>query len=124
MPKPPNRNNDFRHSARSGANRRSNKSIAVKDLLIKAGFGTKQDPQAAGQYDKWYMLIRAHVAPELMSSVTAVTSNQGKLTVFCASAAWATRMRYALAERMAPISAAAPGISSVTVKVRPAEALL
>jgi len=59
------------------------------------------------------------LGPELSNKVNRCSLEGGRITVIAESAAWAARMRFALAEIEADLRARVPGYRDLTVRVRP-----
>jgi hypothetical protein len=56
---------------------------------------------------------------ELSNKVNRCTLDSGRITVIAESAAWAARMRFALAEAEPEVAAVTPGFRELIVRVRP-----
>jgi hypothetical protein len=69
--------------------------------------------------DFWRSWLCRKLPAELASEVSAISEREHALTVFASSAAWSARLRYALAELEGEMRAAAPGLMSIAVRVRP-----
>jgi hypothetical protein len=59
------------------------------------------------------------LGPELANKVNAITLNSGRITVTAESSAWATRIKFLLAEIEPELRAATPDFRDVVVRVRP-----
>lgn len=59
------------------------------------------------------------LGPDLANKVNRCTLDHGRVTVVAESAAWATRMRFALAELGPTLESVAPGFRELIVRVRP-----
>lgn len=59
------------------------------------------------------------LGPELANKVNRCTLERGRVTVVAESPAWATRMRFALADLGPTLEALAPGFRELVVRVRP-----
>jgi len=59
------------------------------------------------------------LGPDLSNKVNGCNLDSGRITVNAESAAWAARMRFALADAEAEISKLVPGFRELTVRVRP-----
>jgi hypothetical protein len=62
------------------------------------------------------------LGPELANKVNSITLNSGKITVNADSSAWASRMRFALADAEPELRAATPDFRELVVRVRPKRA--
>ena len=67
----------------------------------------------------WSEWLTAHLPVEMRPRVSAVVEREGTLVIFAESAAWSARLRYTIQELEPGIRAAAQGITSVVVRVRP-----
>jgi hypothetical protein len=83
--------------------------------LLKALKSAQQDQE------DWLSWLRAMLPEELRAAPVNVIPKGSELVVLTHSAAWSTRLRYALTAIAAPLRARAPGISKVTVRVAPAQ---
>jgi hypothetical protein len=59
------------------------------------------------------------LGPELANKVNRCSLERGTITVVAESAAWAARMRFALADAQPAVAAATPGFRELLVRVRP-----
>jgi hypothetical protein len=66
----------------------------------------------------WAEWLRATVATELAGHIVNAVPNNGQLVVFADSAAWGTRLRYALAGMQADIAGRDATISRASVRVQ------
>lgn len=73
----------------------------------------------ADQQD-WLGRVATLLPQELRASLVGVVHKGGQLTVLTASAAWCSRVRYALAALEPQLLAGRPDIVKVTVRVSPA----
>jgi len=119
MPKRPTRNKNFRPRLETARAYGQRAPFIVKDLLQKAGITSKGIAQYADQQEKWTLRLREHLAPELCGHITGTGFEGGRLTVYVESAAWSARLRFALAESLAALQAAEPGLKDVGVRLRP-----
>jgi hypothetical protein len=67
----------------------------------------------------WLAWLRAELPEELRAAPVNVIPKGSELVVLAASAAWSSRLRYALAAMEAGIRAREPLISKVSVRVAP-----
>ena len=93
---------------------------SVKTLLERTGPLAGAIHEQGARQRHWQRWLAARVPAALLSYVTGVVERDGELVVFAASAAWAVRLRYALAELEADLRAAGDGIERVRVRVLPA----
>jgi len=66
----------------------------------------------------WADWLRGMVAVELAGHIVNAVPNNGQLVVFADSAAWGTRLRYALAGMQADIAGRDASISRASVRVQ------
>ena len=66
----------------------------------------------------WADWLRAALAPPLAGHIVSAVPKSPELVVFADSAAWATRLRYALAALQPDIRARDAAISRMTVRVQ------
>ncbi len=59
------------------------------------------------------------LGPDLANKVNAITLNSGRITVIAESSAWATRIKFRLAEIDAELRAVTPEFRDLVVRVRP-----
>jgi hypothetical protein len=59
------------------------------------------------------------LGPELANKVNGITLNSGRITVIAESSAWATRMRFVLAENEPALREATPEYRDWVIRVRP-----
>lgn len=104
-------------SSRTGPN--SARVHSVKDLLQRSLPSLKRVTDQAKRQQFWSVWLAEHLAPEVRERVSAVSEQDGKLVIFAGSAAFAARLRYAVAELEAAIRAADPQLTSVAVRVLP-----
>jgi hypothetical protein len=73
----------------------------------------------ADQQD-WLARVSELLPEELRGSLVSVSHRQGQLTILTSSAAWSSRVRYALAAVEPQLLAGQPDIVKVLVRVSPA----
>jgi len=59
------------------------------------------------------------LGPELANKVNGITLNSGRITVIADSSAWASRMRFVLAEIEPELRKVTPNFRELVVRVRP-----
>lgn len=67
----------------------------------------------------WQRWLAPRLPSALLTYVTGVVERDSELVIFTASAAWAVRLRYALAEVESELRAASPDVQRVVVRVLP-----
>ncbi len=68
---------------------------------------------------EWHVAVMDALGPDLANKVNRCSLDRGTLTVVAESSAWATRMRFALAEAMPQIASVTPDFRELVVRVRP-----
>jgi hypothetical protein len=92
---------------------------SVKELLARTGPQlTRVTDQAARQHS-WREWLGKLLPPELHARVSGVHERDGALVVFAESAAWSTRLRFALLELEGTVRAAHPSVETIQVRVLP-----
>jgi hypothetical protein len=74
---------------------------------------------ALGAQQQWLDLLRARLPAELAAHVVGAVPRRDTLVVYASSAAWSTRLRYALADGLAECRALDPRIRALSVRIRP-----
>jgi hypothetical protein len=90
---------------------------SVNDLLISRG-GLRRIAAAIPLQQSWAEWVRGRVGTELAAHIVNAVPNNGQLVVFADSAAWGTRLRYALAAMQPDITGRDASISSASVRVQ------
>jgi predicted nucleic acid-binding Zn ribbon protein len=90
---------------------------SVNDLLISRG-GLRRIAAAIPLQQSWAEWVRGRVGTELAGHIVNAVPNNGQLVVFADSAAWGTRLRYALAAMQADIAGRDASISRASVRVQ------
>ena len=114
----PIRGGTSRHNAATGKPSRGQPD-SVKNLLARAAPGLADLTRRVREQQDIAAWTRAQLPAELAGQVTEVLEKEGALTVFAASAAWAGRLRYAVADLEAALAASHPHVKSVSVRVMP-----
>jgi hypothetical protein len=99
--------------------RLSNQTDSVKDLLAKFSPTLTRVTAQVDRQTFWRSWLGAHLTAEIAGKLTGVVEREGTLVIFAESAAWSTRLRYAVLEMEQQIRAAGPGITEVSVRVLP-----
>jgi hypothetical protein len=107
------------HAARQSLNRIKKAPQSVEMIMKNQGW-LQNLQRARGAQQAWLEWIAQALPEELRGSLVNVVRKGNELTVLAASAAWSSRMRYALAAIEPAIRARAPDIVKVTVRVSPA----
>ena len=93
------------------------KPKSVNDLLISRGV-LRRIAAAIPLQQSWTDWVRGRVGTELAAHIVNAVPNNGQLVVFADSAAWGTRLRYALAGMLADIAGRDASISRASVRVQ------
>ena len=118
MPKTPPRDKPNRPALGPGTGNRSRKTLSVGELLSKRpAAGAVQAALDAQQ--QWLARLRLRLPTDLAAQLAGAVERRGTLVVYAASAAWCTRLKYALAEVLPQLRAEVPGIRALQVRVRP-----
>jgi hypothetical protein len=67
----------------------------------------------------WNEWLSLHLPPELGARISGVIERGDTLVIFAESAVWSARLRFTVQELEPHIRAAAAGLTSVRVRVRP-----
>jgi len=105
-----------RAGIKSGGPRRPH---SVKDLLDRGGSPVVRLASAAARQEAWQDWVAGHLAEADRVWVRAASERSGTLTVFAESAAWAARLKFALAELAPRLRAERPQIREILVRVMP-----
>jgi hypothetical protein len=73
----------------------------------------------AARANFWSEWLSQRLPAELRARLSGVIERDATLVIFAESAAWSARLRYAIQELEPQIRAAAAGLDSVVVRVRP-----
>jgi hypothetical protein len=121
----------YRPDKKTGA--RNPGRIRASDHIMASGVGTKLKAinelmanrsglQRIGAaipiQQSWAQWLRGAVADELAGHIVSAVPRQAELVVFADSAAWGTRLRYALAALQSEIAARDSAISHIRVRVQ------
>ena len=68
---------------------------------------------------EWQVAVMKALGPELANKVNRCSLDSGRITVVAESAAWAARMRFALAEIEPALRELVPDLRELRVRVRP-----
>ena len=112
MPKSSNRD---KQRIRQGFSPRS-----VADLISARLPTLVEGAPTTAQGSEWHVAVMNALGPELANKVNRCTLKAGRVTVVAESAAWAARMRFALAELESRLQELVPGFKELAVRVRPA----
>jgi hypothetical protein len=74
---------------------------------------------AVDAQQQWLVWLRDILPADLRTQVVGAVSRRGTLIVYASSAAWSTRLRYALAGGLAACQTRDPRIRALSVRVMP-----
>jgi hypothetical protein len=120
MPKKPGR--DKRSPRRgAGATRRQAQTApqSAAALLARKDALLPQLTQQVALQKAWRDWLEPRLPAPLTGQLAGVVERDGCLTVLAASAAWAARLRYAVAEMEGEIRSHAPALREIRVRVMP-----
>jgi hypothetical protein len=109
-------------SSRSTQSRRPqsrNQLDSVKDLLQRSTPVLAGLQREALRQRDWLHWVRRELPEELAPHVTGVTEQARALVIFAESAVWGVRLRYAVPQLLAVISAQEANIDGVRIRVSP-----
>ena len=93
---------------------------AAAGAILKAADGAlPQVMQQVARHAAWHEWLAAHLPPPFAEKLSGVVERDGCLTLLACSAAWGTRLRYALRELTPLIKAHAPQVTQIRVRVSP-----
>jgi hypothetical protein len=98
---------------------RPGKPITARDLITSRLPALAQRARSAPEESEWHVAVMKALGPELANKVNRCTLDRGRVTVVAESPAWATRMRFALAEVGPTLETLTPGFRELVVRVRP-----
>jgi hypothetical protein len=96
-----------------------NRLDSVKDLLQRSTPVLAGLQREALRQRDWLQWVRRELPEELATHVTGVTEQGGALVIFAESAVWGVRLRYAVPQLLAVISAQQADIAGVRIRVVP-----
>jgi hypothetical protein len=121
MHKPRNRNKKIVRGSGTPAPYGTRGPIIVKDLLASVGSMRRELDRVVDRRAFWMGFLREQLPPTLAAEVTDVQQEAGLLRVSASSAAWSSRLKFALAEIWAEARLRAPELDRLVVRVKPRE---
>jgi hypothetical protein len=91
----------------------------VGDLISARLPALAQRARSSPETSEWHVTVMKALGPELANKVNGITLNSGRITVMAESSAWASRMRFLLAEVEPALREATPDLRELVVRVRP-----
>jgi hypothetical protein len=119
MPKKMSRNKRGGPRFRNLTPARGGRLHSVKDLLTKKSALLTQVSQHAMRQNHWETWLAAHLSAPLAARVSAVSERSHTLVIFAESAAWAARLRYALADLEQQMRVHDATLTAIEVRVQP-----
>jgi predicted nucleic acid-binding Zn ribbon protein len=111
MPKRPFRD---KQAVRPGATPKT-----VRDLISARLPALAQRALSTPEASEWHVTVTKALGPELANKVNGITLNGGKITVLAESSAWASRMRFVLADLEPALRESTPDFRELVIRVRP-----
>jgi hypothetical protein len=119
MPKKDPRNKLGRRRVTTRAGAISRRAHSVKELLRAGPPALTAVTAGAARAAFWKDWLCRHLPTELSGQISGLVEREGSLVIFAASAAWCMRLRYRAEELADEMRAAAPGLRTIHVRVRP-----
>jgi hypothetical protein len=119
MPKMVTRNKRGSSRIRKLTASRAGRLHSVKDLLTQKSALLTQVSQHAMRQNHWGEWLASHLPAPLTTRVRAVSERSHTLVIFATSAAWAARLRYAIADLEPQMRAHDAALIAVEVRVLP-----
>jgi hypothetical protein len=119
MPKKMSRNKCGSPRIRTRTPSRAARLHSVKDLLTKKSALLTQVSQHAIRQNHWENWLASRLPAPLAARVSSVSEHAHALVIFAESAAWAARLRYAIADLEQQIRAHDAALTAIEVRVLP-----
>ena len=119
MPKSPRRDKQKSRRRNDKEPLPAGRTQSVQDLLITRLPLLQEVARQGAAASRCSVTVNRRLPHELSEHIQQVRLTRGSLIIITESAAWAARLRYALAEAEPQLRAAHPEIDSVAVKVSP-----
>jgi hypothetical protein len=113
------RNRKQAASASSRGDLEGKQKIMTIKKLLATGPALRQLASAIPMQQSWVDWLRTQVDVELAPHIVSVVPRNGELVVFADSAAWAVRLRYALAAMATAIAGRDAAIVRTRVRLQP-----
>lgn len=111
MPKRPHRD---KQAVRPGPAPRT-----ARDLISARLPALAQRALSTPETSEWQVAVMKALGTELTNKVNAITMNSGRITVVADSSAWASRIRFQLADIDSDLRRVTPDFRELVVRVRP-----
>lgn len=83
---------------------------------------TAESKRQSAKQNFWRSWLSERLPENLVDKVTSVVEQNGRLTITAGSAAWSTRLRYAVMDLESSIRAENAGITEIRIRVKPGAA--
>lgn len=94
----------------------------ARDLISARLPALAQRALSAPEASEWRVTVMKALGPELANKVNRATLDSGRITVVADSSAWASRMRFLLADIEPTLRRVTPDFRELVVRVRPKRA--
>lgn len=91
----------------------------ARDLISARLPALAQRALSTPETSEWRVTVMKALGPDLAVKVNGITLNAGRLTVVAESSAWASRMRFVLADIEPALREVTPDFRELVVRVRP-----
>jgi len=91
----------------------------VRDLISARLPALAQRALSTPEASEWHVTVMKALGPALANKVNGASLNSGRITVIAESSAWASRMRFVLAEIEPTLREVTPDFRELVVRVRP-----
>ena len=92
---------------------------SVKQLFNRSSANLRRVTDQLAKQNYWEKWLAEHLEAGLRAHLSGLAEQNGTLTVFASSAAWAARLRFAVTALEAHMRSARPELTRVEVKVLP-----
>ncbi|HET9863520.1 MAG TPA: DciA family protein [Steroidobacteraceae bacterium] len=92
---------------------------SVGDLITARLPSLAESAPQTSKSSEWHVAVMKALGPELANKVNRCSLDAGRVTVVADSAAWAARMRFALADLAPRLQELVPGFRELAVRIRP-----
>ncbi len=118
MPKTPPQDKPDEPALGRGSRTRGRRTVAIGELLSRQP-AARAVRAALDRQEQWLAQLRDILPPELGAQLAGAVERRGTLIIYASSAAWCTRLKYALAGALPRCQELAPQLRALQVRVRP-----